>query len=408
MDNYLSYRWPDPPPEGWTADGSRKETRDRQVLRNVLVALLLVALLAGLAAGCWLLARHMIRRWTAEQWTRSDALPAYSRPAATAPPETTLPRAEVGLGVSLELDRTLVQTISAREIYDMVLPSVVSVIAESSGGYGMGSGVIMGEDGYILTNYHVIEGAGAVTVMALDSEDVYGARLVGYDREQDLAVLKVDAEGLTAARFGDSDELRVGDVAYAIGNPLGYLYGTITDGIVSYLDRTQTIDGHEMTLIQTSAILNSGSSGGALVNERGQVVGITVAKVSGPATAEEAQVEGLGFAIPISAARPFVNRILDTGETWRPVMGIACLAGEVDGETGILIREVTPEGPADAAGIWPGDLIVSAGGRSTETVYALKRVLNEAGVGGSVTCIVLRRGERLEFTLTLVDSADLP
>lgn len=408
MDNYLSYRWPETPPEDWTPEPPRKSPR-RRILRSLLIALFLLSLLGGLAAGGWFLMRSSLQRWAARQGssTAETDQPHLNQTEATHPPTLELPRAEVGLGVTLELDETLSTPLTAHEIYTLVLPSVVSVSAQSSKGYGVGSGVIMRGDGYILTNHHVIEGAERVTVMLLADGTKWSAKLVGCDEALDVAVLKIDAQGLTAARFGDSDNLQVGDMAYAIGNPMGYLYGTMTDGIISYLDRSQTVAGTEMTLIQTSAVLNSGSSGGALVNERGQVVGITVAKVSGPTAAEEPQAEGLGFAIPISAARPFINRILDTGESWRPAIGIMCKAWEENGVKGIRVESVTPDGPAEKAGLQVKDLIVTANGQAVNTVYGFKRVLNEAGVGGVVECAVRRSGKELTVQVMLADSSEL-
>jgi len=405
LDNYLNYRWPEKPPENWTPGKPPRRPR-RRLGRNLLVFLLVVALLGGLTAGGWFAVRAGLRNWTAQWETDSegDASPDF-------PPEDTpapaIPRAEAGLGVTLELDSTLTAPLTAHEIYELVLPAVVSIVSRSEQGVGAGSGVVMREDGYILTNYHVIQGAGSVTVMVLEDGAQYPASLVGCDKELDVAVLKIEAQGLAAARFGSSDALQVGDLAYAIGNPMGYLYGTMTDGIISYLDRAQTIEGTEMTLIQTSAVLNSGSSGGALVNERGQVVGITVAKVSGDPTAAEPQVEGLGFAIPISAARPFIDHILDTGETWRPAIGIMCKADEADGIKGVRVKSVNKGGPAEAAGILKEDLILSANGVPVDTVYGFKRVLNDAGVGGTVECAVLRNEEVLNLTAVLADSADL-
>lgn len=405
----MSYRWPEKPPEGWSPERPAAHHRFRRVLRNLLVALLALGVLAGLSVGSWLLVRSALRSWSQapSQADRPARAPSDSQALASSRPELTMPRSEFGLGVTLELDSARSEPLTAREIYDRVLPSVVSVTAQTSEGRGSGSGVVMREDGYILTNYHVIEGAGRVTVMLLEDGGRYEAGLVGCDELLDVAVLKIDAQGLTAARFGDSDAVRVGDVAYAIGNPMGYLYGTMTDGIISYLDRSQTVEGNEMTLIQTSAVLNSGSSGGALVNEFGQVVGITVAKVSGKTGADEPQVEGLGFAVPISAARPFINRILDAGESWRPTIGVMCLAAEVDGLKGVMVKSVQAGGPAQAAGFQENDLILSANGRAVESVYGLKRVLNDAGVGGQVRCSILRNAQRLELTAVLIDSDEL-
>jgi S1-C subfamily serine protease len=278
------------------------------------------------------------------------------------------------------------------------------VAASVSGGssYSVGSGVIMREDGYILTNFHVVQKGSELTVMLLSDGGTYGAELVGYDEEMDIAILKIQATGLTAARFGDSDDLRVGDTAYAIGNPMGYLYGTMTDGIISAVDQEVEVGDYTMTLIQTSAALNSGNSGGALINEYGQVVGITVAKISG--TVDSALVEGLGLAIPISAARPYINHILETGETWRPTIGITCFAVEADGVAGIQVETVDQDSPAFAAGLTKGDIIIEAQGKPVSSVYALKRVLGDVGADGELTCTILRDGEKLELTFALFDN----
>lgn len=406
MDNYLFYRWPRGALAGRPAQ--RRERKKPRLLRTLAVCLLLLALLAGLSVGGWFLAQAALE-WLADEGGPGASwdIPRESEPDEPEQEELSVPRAEVGLGVRLELDETVSPRLTSQQIYQQVLPSVVSVVTQlSSGeGYGAGSGVIMREDGYILTNYHVIEGGSALTVMLLSDSTTYQAKLVGYDQELDIAVLKIEAEGLTAARFGDSDALAVGDTAYAIGNPMGYLYGTMTDGIISSLAREVTVEGSSMTLIQTSAALNSGNSGGALINDRGQVVGITVAKISGKA--DDALVEGLGLAIPISDARPFINHILDTGESWRPTIGITCYAAQADGVSGVMVAEVEPGTPAAAAGLSPMDLIVIADGQPVDSVYGLKRVLNEVGVDGVLTCTVLRDGEQLELSFALIDSSEL-
>lgn len=407
MDNYLSYRWPEGAPEGWSPECREpsQTKKKRRLLRNLLVCLLLLALLAGLLVGGWFLSKAVLERWMGgpsapqSSW---DVLPEETDHQEREP-VLSVPRAEIGLGVTLELDKAEREVLPAQEIYDRVLPSVVSVAARVEGkpGYSAGSGVIMREDGYVLTNCHVIEGSSEVTVMLLSDNAVYEAKLVGYDEELDVAVLKIEAEGLTAARFGDSDDLRVGDPAYAIGNPMGYLFGTMTDGIISGLERAQEVGGYDMTLIQTSAALNSGNSGGALINGYGQVVGITVAKISG--TENSALAEGLGLAIPISDVRPFINHILDAGETWRPTIGITCYAVEAGGAAGVMVETVDQGTPAFEAGLSRMDLIIAANGIPVDSLYTLKRILNEVGVGGTLTCTILRDGERVELSFTLID-----
>lgn len=404
MDNYLSHRWPQGALVTQRPEKARQKKKKRRVLRTLVVCLLLAALLVGLMAAGWFLAQKALEQWAADLGRPEQSAPAWPEPTQKETPELSIPRAEVGLGVTLELDETRLSALPAQEIYQQVLPSVVSVVTHMSSGqgYGAGSGVIMREDGYILTNYHVIEGGDAVKIMLLSDGATYDAQLVGYDESLDIAVLKIDAEGLTAAQFGDSDLLEIGDAAYAIGNPMGYLYGTMTDGIISALHVEVDVDGKSMNLIQTSAALNSGNSGGALINEQGQVVGITVAKISGKE--DEALVEGLGLAIPISDARPFINYILETGETCQPAIGITCSAAAMDGTAGVMVQSVEPDGPAKEAGLQKLDLIVAGNGKAVDSIYSLKRLINETGVGGVISLTVLREGERLEVTCHVVDS----
>ncbi len=404
MDNYLSHRWPQGALVTQRPEKARQKKKKRRVLRTLVVCLLLAALLVGLMAAGWFLAQKALEQWAADLGRPEQSAPAWPEPTQEETPELSIPRAEVGLGVTLELDETRLSALPAQEIYQQVLPSVVSVVTHMSSGqgYGAGSGVIMREDGYILTNYHVIEGGDAVKIMLLSDGATYDAKLVGYDESLDIAVLKIDAEGLTAAQFGDSDLLEIGDAAYAIGNPMGYLYGTMTDGIISALHVEVDVDGKSMNLIQTSAALNSGNSGGALINEQGQVVGITVAKISGKE--DEALVEGLGLAIPISDARPFINYILETGETCQPAIGITCSAAAMDGTAGVMVQSVEPDGPAREAGLQKLDLIVAGNGKAVDSIYSLKRLINETGVGGVISLTVLREGERLEVTCHVVDS----
>ena len=404
MDNYLSHRWPQGALVTQSPEKARQKKKKRRVLRTLVVCLLLAALLVGLMAAGWFLAQKALEQWAADLGRPEQSAPAWPEPTQEETPELSIPRAEVGLGVTLELDETRLSALPAQEIYQQVLPSVVSVVTHMSSGqgYGAGSGVIMREDGYILTNYHVIEGGDAVKIMLLSDGATYDAQLVGYDESLDIAVLKIDAEGLTAAQFGDSDLLEIGDAAYAIGNPMGYLYGTMTDGIISALHVEVDVDGKSMNLIQTSAALNSGNSGGALINEQGQVVGITVAKISGKE--DEALVEGLGLAIPISDARPFINYILETGETCQPAIGITCSAAAMDGTAGVMVQSVEPDGPAREAGLQKLDLIVAGNGKAVDSIYSLKRLINETGVGGVISLTVLREGERLEVTCHVVDS----
>ena len=205
--------------------------------------------------------------------------------------KTTIPRIQGEAGVSLVCTAPAGEKLSIQDVYEKVNPSTVLVVADKGEQASIGTGVIMTADGYIITNAHVISG-GKDCWIALDTGYTYDAKLVGYSEERDLAVLKaVDAADLPAASFGDSDLCRVGDTVYAIGNPLGVeLRGTLTDGIISAINRDVQVDGRVMTLLQTTAALNNGNSGGPLINEYGQVVGINTLKMSGNGSEMEATV----------------------------------------------------------------------------------------------------------------------
>ena len=270
----------------------------------------------------------------------------------------------------------------------------------------VGTGVIFSEDGYILTNYHVLDGGSGCMVM-LDTGYTLDAAYVAGDIANDLAVLKVDMTGFPAAEFGDSDLLSVGDPVYAIGNPLGVeLRGTLTNGIVSAINRDVWVDDRYMTLIQTNAALNSGNSGGPLINEYGQVVGINVIKM----TSRYSSVEGLGFAIPSASVERIANDLLTYGECQpEPLLGISVItvAEEVEpGVRGLLVDEVTPGGVGDTAGIQKGDYLLSADGEELLTSTDLLRVRRHHYLGETMEIVLWRDGLRLNVTLYLNQSVD--
>ena len=271
---------------------------------------------------------------------------------------------------------------------------------------GAGSGVVLSTDGYIVTNYHVISGARQIAVTLNDGTE-YAATLVGSDAANDIAVLKVDARDLPAAEFGDSEDLEVGDTVYAIGNPLGYeLWGTMTDGIVSAVDRNVTVDGRTMTLIQTNAALNSGNSGGPLINEYGQVVGLNVIKMS----SSYFSIEGLGFAIPSATMDRVVDDLLDVGEVLpQPLLGLSVRLEATqlaDGARGLEVVEVTSGGASDRAGIRVGDYVTSAEGYPLETSGDLLWVRRHKRLGDQMTMTLWRNGETVEVTLSLRESLE--
>ena len=322
------------------------------------------------------------------------------------PKEVTIPTWPTGRGVELTVLREHGEPLTAQEIYRLVNPSVVQVMVEVGNKMSLGTGVIFTEDGYILTNYHVVEG-GSDCYIALDTGKSYQASYVAGDPVSDLAVLKVDGRGLPAAEFGESDLLTVGDKVYAIGNPLGYeLWGTMTDGIVSAVDRDVQVDGRTMTLIQTNAALNSGNSGGPLINEYGQVVGLNVIKMS----SSYFSIEGLGFAIPSATMDRVVDDLLATGEPQpQPVLGLSVRLEATqlsDRSQGLEVVEITPGGAADRAGVQVGDYVRSAAGHPLETSEDLLWVRRQKRLGDELDMTLWRDGEIVEVTLSLQESME--
>lgn len=401
MQNYLAYRWPSKVPEPPSYNRMRKKKK-RRLIRTVLIVIGSVVLIALLAAGAfygsYLLAEYTAARGHAD--LPPSVLPSNKADFSSSWSPEDLPWGEPDPDARISLSASG-GPLSGSEIYQAVLPSIVGITASAPGGYGMGTGIIATSDGYIVTNYHVIDESLRIRIILLSDGSSYDAQVIGFDAEKDIAVLKISAEGLTPASFGSSDDLSVGDPVYAVGNPMGYLYGSMTDGIISALPRSHDIEGNTMYLIQTSAALNSGNSGGALVNQYGQVVGITVAKISD--SDSEVTIEGLGLVIPISDALPFLNHILHTGETWRPAVGIICYETEADGVRGVCVQSVTAGGPADGV-LLPDDVILAANGADTPTLYSLTRILGDTGVGGTVELTVFRAGETLTLSVTLYDS----
>ena len=321
--------------------------------------------------------------------------------------KTTIPRIQGEAGVSLVCTAPAGEKLSIQDMYEKVNPSTVLVVADKGEQASIGTGVIMTEDGYIITNAHVISG-GKSCWIALDTGYTYDAKLIGYDEDRDLAVLKaVDAAGLPAAEFGDSDLCRVGDTVYAIGNPLGVeLRGTLTDGIISAINRDVQVDGRVMTLLQTTAALNNGNSGGPLINEYGQVVGINTLKMSGNGSEMEATVEGLGFAVPISDACFVVNDIIANGRfRGVPVLGVMVIESTDNGGQ-VSVYTVSEGGGAEEAGLLPGDVLLRADGQTLHSIHDLMAVRRTHLVGDTMTLTVLRDGQTFEADVPLYASED--
>ncbi len=305
--------------------------------------------------------------------------------------------------------------VTTTQVYEQNVPSVVgimnsmtanNVFGQTAAIASAGSGFIIRADGYVVTNYHVVQGAESLRV-SLSNGQEYDARLVGYDSDYDVAVLKIEAEGLREVVIGDSDLLRVGDQVAAIGNPLGELTLSMTVGYISARDREINTDGRPMNMLQTDVAINAGNSGGPLFDMKGNVIGITTAKYSG-ATSSGASIEGIGFALPINDVMGIVNDLLELGYvTGRAYLGVTTM--EMDARTaelyslplGVYISSVTRGSCAEAAGMKKGDIVLRLGDIDTTSYSELKRALRTFSPGDQTVITVYRGGAQLELPITL-------
>lgn len=393
-------------------EAPRPRRRVRRILLPALALLLVVSLLLSILYGSGLLAPRE-KRSTSSDLERHE----NEQSIAVSHAKTRIARYPNGDGTRLRYYPADGETLSIQQVYERVNPCTVTVATEiSPTSMTIGTGVIFTPDGYILTNAHVVAG-GVSCLVVLDTGYSFDVKLVGMDEEKDLAVIKVMPKDLLRyqnefgelpyAQFGDSDLLSVGDPVYAIGNPLGIeLRGTLTDGIVSAINRDVEVDGVRMTLIQTNAALNNGNSGGPLINQYGQVVGINTMKKGSTA---DVSVEGLGFAIPISSVTYMVNDLISYGEIrGEPVMGITVLTEPVtlpDGEVGLEIQDVTPTGAGDQAGLQVGDYLLRADGEAVASVADLLRIRRRYAVGEGFDLEILRQGERLRVQIVLTEGS---
>ncbi len=301
--------------------------------------------------------------------------------------------------------------LSFQEIYASAIDSVVSILCTGSSGSSSGTGVVLTADGYIVTNAHVVEGAQTIGVLLSDERE-FSASLVGADGVSDLAVLHVQAEDLSPAVFGDSTVLRVGDAVAAIGDPLGIeLRGTLTNGIISAINRNITTGGRTMTVIQTNAALNSGNSGGPLLNCYGQVIGINTMKIGDYYNVNG--VEGLGFAIPSTTVQEVVEQLIRQGYvSGRPALGIS---GEgvpsvyqrfYNMPEGLYITAVEADSQAAAAGISRGDILVTLDGETVSDGSALTTLLYSYQAGDTVELVVYRAGRYYSLSVTLTQATE--
>ena len=326
------------------------------------------------------------------------------------------------------VDQVSLSNYSDTAVYaaNKILPSIVGIQIEynvtsmfsifggnqSSTATATGSGIIISDDGYILTNNHVVSSseseayyqvseATKITVTLFNDDKQYEAKIVGTDEETDLAVIKIDATGLTQAEFADSDSIKVGEFAMAVGSPLG-LQSTITCGVVSAVNREVTdTDRKTYTLIQTDAAINAGNSGGALVNSEGKVIGVNTLKLTGN------DVEGMGFAIPINSTTDITSQLIQYSKVRRPYIGVTGM--DLDAETarknnlveGIYVKDVETFSAAEKGGIKIGDVIIKADGKDVKTMDELNEIKNSHNIGDEMTITVNRDGEQKDLTITL-------
>ncbi len=314
------------------------------------------------------------------------------------------------------LDITKIDTskvMTAAEVYATNVNSTVGITTSITTNFwghqttsaAAGSGFIFSDDGYILTNFHVVEDSSSITVAMYDGK-TYDAKLVGYDEGNDVAVLKIEAQNLVPVVLGNSDNINVGDSVVAIGNPLGELTFSLTSGAISAKDRDITMsNGSSMRLMQTDCAINSGNSGGALFNMYGEVIGITNAKYSS-SSASEASIDNIGFAIPINKARSIAESIIEKGYVSKPYIGVS--ATTVSAETqsyglpqGAAVKEVAPDGPAAAGGLQVNDIITHVNGKEITGSGDLVSIVGESAPGDVLKFTVYRKGSTIEISVTV-------
>lgn len=342
----------------------------------------------------------------------NDYLDNYYQVTESKNAEIKLPRAELAPDFKVTLSNEHGKELSLQELYDQCSKSIVAIKGYQDGvdGYYWGSGIILSEDGLILTNTHVIENCDTASVTLFDNSS-YDAALVGADSTSDIAVLRIEATGLTPASFGDSAELAIGDKVAAIGNPLGETFRmTLTDGIISAIDRGISYNGHSMTLLQTNTAINEGNSGGALFNMYGQVIGVTNMKMM----SSYSSIEGIGFAIPSSTIAAVADSLMQYGEVrGRTAIGITVgaipenVTSHYDLPTGLYVSAVEEKSDAAAKGIQQGDIITAVNGSPASATSDILTVKNTLSVGDTITFTIWRDGETFDVDVTLVDENDL-
>ena len=394
-----TYVTPNPSPQARYEPAPKQQKKKRRYAWVIVLALCFSIFGSALGAGGVLFAQHYMAQEeepvTQEEENTSNILQGQR---------------ENSVINIVDIDTSSIMT--PAEVYAANVNSTVGItttVTTNFWGYqstsaASGSGFVLTDDGYVLTNYHVIEGSSSITVSTYDGE-TYEAALIGYDESNDIAVLKVDAEGLVPVVLGDSDNLNVGDSVVAIGNPLGELTFTLTSGAISAKDRKVTLSSSvTMDLLQTDCAINSGNSGGALFNLYGEVIGVTNAKYSS-SSSSEASIDNIGFAIPINSIMNIVESIIEKGYISKPYVGISVM--DVSAETqqygipaGAAIQSVVEDSPAQQAGLQKGDVITAVNGTAVDS-DALVDLVGASEVGDKLVMSVYRQGTTLEITVTV-------
>jgi serine protease Do len=386
----------------------RKKQRRRRRNTVIVLVALAVFVFTGAVSGFVFLNKYFTDRLfddsgqSSQPPTSTPSMPSVNKPG---------PGVENGPTVQLE-DRpgSNVPMMSIPDIYQQVSPSVVMILAGSNSSMALGTGIIMSEDGFIITNAHIITASDDIQIVMCDNETIYNAEIMGSDTTTDIAVLKIDAHDLQPAAFGNSDQVVIGESVVTIGNPYSMSYAqTVTDGIISGI-RRNVYDGSTKTnLLQTNAQLNPGNSGGPLINMYGQVIGINSAKImsSGSAT-----YEGLGFAIPMTDAKEIVDELIRFGYIAPdPVIGITVSyvsqesASAVSMVSGCMVMSVEPDSDAHKQGLRIGDIITQINGKTFNDLDGFIREKNRHQVGDWIDLTYWRMGEYYEIRVELIEAS---
>ncbi len=392
----------------------KKEHKKGGVWKSIVAAVLILVLVGG---SCYATAAVVDRRWEDRTRQITDSfnnqleemqkqIDAHSNDATGTSVSGTANTNASGEG----LTPAQVYAQNVQSVVAIASTVTTSYYGQTTSGTSTGSGFIITEDGYVVTNYHVVEDATAISVTT-NAGEVYAATLVGGDSTNDVAVLKVEGKDLPTVKIGSSSDLIVGDQVVAVGNPLGELTNTLTVGYVSAKDRMVTTDGFAINMLQTDAAINSGNSGGPLFNMNGEVVGITSAKYSG-SSSSGATIEGIGFAIPIDDVYSIVEDLIQYGYVTGAYLGVSvsdmdsAAANYYGMPVGAYVREVTEGYAAQKAGLQPKDIIVAIGEYEVNGVTALTRALRHFRAGDTTTITVFRSGVEMVLTITMDEKPD--